>query len=34
MLIFFPVLLPIAEELGIDPIHFGVKHCDGSSHMA
>jgi tripartite ATP-independent transporter DctM subunit len=24
MLIFFPVLLPIAEELGIDPIHFGV----------
>jgi TRAP-type C4-dicarboxylate transport system permease large subunit len=24
MLIFFPVLLPIAVDLGIDPIHFGV----------
>jgi TRAP-type C4-dicarboxylate transport system permease large subunit len=24
MLIFFPVLLPIAIKLGIDPIHFGV----------
>jgi TRAP-type C4-dicarboxylate transport system permease large subunit len=24
MLIFFPVLLPIALELGIDPTHFGV----------
>jgi len=24
MLIFFPVLLPIAKGLGIDPIHFGV----------
>lgn len=24
MLIFFPVLLPIATELGIDPTHFGV----------
>lgn len=24
MLIFFPMLLPIAEKLGIDPIHFGV----------
>lgn len=24
MLIFFPVLLPVAKDLGIDPIHFGV----------
>jgi C4-dicarboxylate transporter, DctM subunit len=24
MLIFFPVLLPVARNLGIDPIHFGV----------
>lgn len=24
MLIFFPVLLPVARDLGIDPIHFGV----------
>jgi TRAP-type C4-dicarboxylate transport system permease large subunit len=24
MLIFFPVLLPVAKGLGIDPIHFGV----------
>jgi C4-dicarboxylate transporter, DctM subunit len=24
MLIFFPVLLPVAKSLGIDPIHFGV----------
>ncbi len=24
MLIFFPVLLPVAKNLGIDPIHFGV----------
>ena len=24
MLIFFPVLLPISTELGIDPVHFGV----------
>src|SRR3546814_19948903 len=24
MLIFFPVLLPIAVQLGIDPTHFGV----------
>jgi tripartite ATP-independent transporter DctM subunit len=24
MLIFFPVLLPIAKSLGVDPIHFGV----------
>ena len=24
MLIFFPVLLPIALQLGIDPTHFGV----------
>jgi tripartite ATP-independent transporter DctM subunit len=24
MLIFFPVLLPIAVELGIDPVHYGV----------
>jgi TRAP-type C4-dicarboxylate transport system permease large subunit len=26
MLIFFPVLLPIAMQLGIDPTHFGVGH--------
>jgi TRAP-type C4-dicarboxylate transport system permease large subunit len=24
MLIVFPVLLPVAKNLGIDPIHFGV----------
>ncbi|MGO1267471.1 MAG: TRAP transporter large permease subunit, partial [Microbacterium gubbeenense] len=24
ILIFLPILLPVAEELGIDPIHFGV----------
>jgi len=24
MLIFFPVLLPVAKDLGVDPIHFGV----------
>jgi TRAP-type C4-dicarboxylate transport system permease large subunit len=24
MLIFFPVLMPVAIKLGIDPIHFGV----------
>jgi TRAP-type C4-dicarboxylate transport system permease large subunit len=24
MLIFFPVLLPVAKGLGVDPIHFGV----------